>query len=231
MKDVLVILSAYKRNYFREQIESIINQKDVNVKDVILWQNENHVDTDFLRDYGVKIIKSDANIKFHGRFTIPLLYDSIEYTAIFDDDTIPGKYWLKNAIRCVDKYNCIAGQNGRTYNWKTKRFICGGDNGRINKDTKFDLVGHCWVFRTEIIRSLWRQKQISYVTGEDIQFCLSAKYHFNIDSYCVKQTTNEDSGQLKVFYGGDKHASHISLGETHHILRSEIFEHWANKLN
>ena len=232
MKDVLVIMSAYKRNYFREQIIAIKNQKGVNIKEIILWQNESHVDVSFLRKEGVKIIQSDINFKFHGRFTLPLLYDDIPYVAIFDDDTIPGNEWLQNAIRCVDEHNCIAGQNGRTYDKKKKQYVqkAFGDNGQIGNDTKVDLVGHCWVFKNEHLRNLWKQKQVTYETGEDIQFCLSSKYHLDIDSYVVKQTNKQNTGQLKNNYGGDKNASFRTLGERHNTLRCEIAEHWFKKI-
>jgi len=230
MKEINVILTAYKRNYFKEQIEAIKRQKNVIIKNIILWQNESHIDLSFVRDMGVKLIQSDTNFKYHGRFTLPLLLDDVEYSAVFDDDTIPGDGWLENAIRCVDTHNCIAGQNGRDYNWSNKRFTGGGDDGRIGNDTKFDLVGHCWVFKTEMVRSLWNQKQVSYETGEDMQFCLSAKYHLGIDSYCVRQTNHIDTGQLKNRYGGDNNASFRTLGDRHHTLRSEIFETWSNKI-
>src|SRR6478735_2086969 len=120
MKEVLVIMTAYKRNYFKEQIEAIKNQEGVIIKKILLWQNENHVNVDFLREYDVQIFKSDDNNKYHGRFTLPLLYDNIEYCIILDDDTICAKEYFKNAIRCIDTYNCIATQNGRTYNHNTK---------------------------------------------------------------------------------------------------------------
>lgn len=231
MKEVLVILSGYKRDYFKEQIAALKSQQNVSIKEVVLWQNERHVDVSYLRDYGVKIINSDINFKFHGRFTIPLLFDHVEYTAIFDDDTIPGKTWLQNAIRCVDEHNCIAGQNGRSYDWNSKRFIGDGDSGKMERDTKFDFVGHCWVFRTEMIRALWQQKQVTYVTGEDIQFCLAAKHHLNVDSYCVRQTSDDDTGNLRDNYSRDTHASFRTLGEEHHTIRSEIFEKWMSIIN
>lgn len=230
MKDILVIMSAFKRDYFEEQIQAIKNQKNVNVKKIVLWQNEEHVDVSYLRKHGVSIINSDINFKFHARFAIPLLFDDIEYTAIFDDDTIPGEGWLENAIRCVDEYNCIAGQNGRIYNWQSKRFSGMGDDGYLNRDTKVDLVGHCWVFKTETVRCLWIQKQVSYETGEDMQLCLSAKYHLNMDTYCVQQNNRYNTGQLKGKYGGDSNASFRTLGDRHHTLRSEIYEHWLNKI-
>lgn len=229
MKDVLVIMSAYKRNYFKEQIEAIKAQEGVNIKKILLWQNENHVDTDFLREYGVEIIKSDSNIKYHGRFALPLLFDSIEYTCILDDDTIPAKGWIQNAIRCVDEKGGIAGQNGRTYNHSTKLYEGVGDNGYCPDDIRVDLVGHSWVFRTEWVRYLWMQKQVSYETGEDIQFCMSARYHGNIPSYCVKQEPH-NTGQLKLNYGGDEHATFRKMAN-HNELRSHIIEEWFKKIN
>lgn len=231
MKEILVILSGYKRDYFKEQVEAVKRQKNVVIKDILLWQNEGHVDIDHVRDMGVKMIKSDINFKYHARFMLPLLYDKTEYTAIFDDDTIPSDGWLENAVRCIDEHDCIAGQNGRTYNWKTKLFSGIGDDGRCPSDTKVDLVGHCWVFRTETVRCLWMQEQVSYETGEDMQFCLSAKYHYGINTYCVRQTDRNNTGQLKGSYGGDNQASFRTLGERHHTLRSEIFEKWATKIN
>lgn len=228
MKDVLVIMSAYKRDYFKEQIEAIKSQEGVNIKKILLWQNENHINVDFLKDYGVQIIKSDDNIKYHGRFALPLLYDYIEYSCIIDDDTIPAKGWLQNAIRCVDEKGGIAGQNGRTYNPSTKLYDGIGDNGQCPNDIKVDLVGHCWVFRTEWVKYLWMQKQISYETGEDIQFCMAARYHANIPAYCVKQDSYT-SGQLKLNYGGDEHATFRK--SNHNQLRSHIIEEWLKKIN
>jgi hypothetical protein len=229
MKEVLVIMTAYKRNYFKEQIEAIKSQEGVLIKKIILWQNENHVDTDFLREYGVEIIKSDINIKYHGRFTLPLLFDDIEYVAIFDDDVIPAKGWLQNAIRCTDEHNCISGQNGRTYNHNTKLYEGVGDSGYCSTDTKVDLCGHVWVFRSEWTKYLWLQKQISYETGEDIQFCMACRYHANIPTYCVKQEPH-NTGQLKLNYGGDEHATYRKMSN-HNELRSHIIEEWFKRIN
>lgn len=229
MKNVLVIMTAYKRDYFKEQIDALKKQEGVNIKKILLWQNENHVNIDYLRDYDVKIFKSDENCKYHGRFALPLLYDEIEYTCIMEDDTIPGSQWIQNAIRCVDTYNCIAGQNGRTYNYSTKSFEGFGDIGRNPTDLKVDLVGHSWVFKTEWVRYLWMQKQVSYQTGEDMQLSLSCLYHANIPTYCVKQTNDNDTGQLKIHYGGDDKAT-FRLFTQHNELRSQIFEEWYNKI-
>jgi hypothetical protein len=223
MKEVLVILTIWKRNYLEEQINAILNQQDVIIKKIIIWQNENHIDvTDILKKYeNILLINSSENMKFHGRFTIPLLFDNIEYTAIFDDDTIPAKKWLSNSIRCVNTYNCIAGQNGRTFNSDGGQKGV-GDSGYNNSDKLVDFVGHCWVFKTEWCKYLFMEKQVTYETGEDIQFCLRAKKFGNINSYCPKQE-NDNSGQTRNMYGQDNKASY-KLNINHNEDRYEIFK-------
>ncbi len=224
MKEVLVILSAYKRNYFLEQIEAIKSQEGVIIKKILVWQNEHHVDVSFLREHGVQIFQSDDNCRYHGRFTLPLLYDNIEYTAIFDDDVIPSSKWLSNAIRCAEEYKCIATQNGRNH---VPMFGC-GDTGVQEKDLKVDFGGHSWVFKTEYVRYLWSQKQLSYETGEDLQFCLNAKLHGNIDTYCVRQN-KENCGNLKPRYGGDEFASFRNM-KNHSQFRLDLANSIIDKI-
>jgi len=225
MKEITVILTGYKRDYFKKQIESIKRQEGVEIKEIILWQNGNFVDLSYLRDYGVKIIKSDINFKFHGRFTLPLLLNS-EYTAIFDDDIIPGHGWLKNAIRCVDDHNCISGANGRWYkgngDWRGI-----SDNGICSNDTKVDFVGHSWVFKTEIVRNLWRDEIYTFENGEDIQFCLLSKIYNNIDSYVPRQSNTHESSCVSSF-ASDEHASYLLL-PNHTPLRVELFKYLESK--
>ena len=83
---ISVILTAYKRDYFDEQIRAIKSQT---LKPVViyLWQNGNFINIDRLRKQGIKLIKSDVNFKFHGRFAFALLMQT-EYVVIFDDDIL-----------------------------------------------------------------------------------------------------------------------------------------------
>lgn len=229
LPEILIILSAYKRDYFREQIEAIKKSEGVIIKKILLWQNENHVNVDYLREYGVEIIKSDVNIKYHGRYTLPLLFDYIEYTCIFDDDTIPSSGWISNAVRCCETYNCISTQNGRIYNQKTKMFDGFGDNGFCPNDTLADLGGHSVVFKTSISKYMFYQKIISYENGEEITLCMSAKYHANIPTYCVKQDIT-NTGNTRMVYGGDENASYRK-NINHNELRSHIMEEWIKRIN
>ena len=110
--DIVVLLTVYKRKHFNKQISAILNQTK-KPKDIYVYQNESHVEfkiseknLSLSKSLGVNIFhlhNKDKNFKFHGRFTIPLVLDS-EYICIFDDDTIPGQFWLQN---CLDLENLL----------------------------------------------------------------------------------------------------------------------------
>jgi hypothetical protein len=226
MKDITVILTAYKRDYFDDQIKSIKSQKNVNIDKIFIWQNGDYIDLGrFSDDSDITLIKSDMNLKFHGRFTLPLLFQT-EYTAVFDDDTIPGDGWLENSTRCCEDNNCITGSNGR---WRDNsgKWYGAGDDGYCSSDLLVDFVGHSWVFKTEWIRYMWRDATYTYENGEDIQFCLSSKLYGDIDSYVAKQDNPSNSSSRNPLLSSDQHASYKL--PNHGSLRDEIFEHWESK--
>lgn len=220
---ISVILTAYKRDYFVEQIKAIKNQS-IKPTNIYIWQNGNFINIDKYRtQFGVKLIKSDVNFKFHGRFAFALLMKT-EYVAIFDDDIIPGKKWLENCLNLSKTKNCIVGQNGRFYKLNPKKFLGVGPNHKndfISTPVRADLVGHCWFFKKEWLKYMWRQMPFSYDNGEDIHFCYSAKLFGNIDSYVAGQSTLENMGDTKKNkYAADKHAS-FKLGN-HQSTRNMI---------
>lgn len=223
---VSVILTAYKRDYFNEQIQAILKQT-IKPKVIYIWQNGNYINIDKYRQkYNVKIIKSDENFKFHGRFAFALLMQT-EYVMIFDDDIIPGKHWINNCLTLCNEKNCIVGQNGRFYDTKTKKYYGLGSGKNLNflsNPTKAHLVGHCWFFKKKWLSYMWKQEPFSYENGEDIHFCFSAKLFGNIDSYVAGQSTKHNKGDLKdSIYGVDKFASHKILSN-HNKIRSDIAE-------
>lgn len=209
---ISIILTAYKRDYFEEQISAIKNQT-IQPKDIYMWQNGSYINIDKYRKYGIKLIKSDQNFKFHGRFAFALLMQT-EYVAIFDDDIIPGNKWLENSLKLSKLKNCIVGQNGRFYtNKPTQNYYGVGsrkDQDFISTPVRVNLVGHCWFFKKEWLKYMWRTIPFSYDNGEDIHFCFSAKLYGNIDSYVAAQSKNDKDGMGDIsnnIYAADKHAS------------------------
>ena len=224
MNDISVILTVWKRNNLEHQLKSIYNQT-ANVADVYVYQNESHVDISGLKEkYNFKHVHSkDTNFKFHGRFTLPLLFNT-KYTAIFDDDTIPGPKWLEHCEELCEEKNCIVGANGRNY--KKKGYDCGGGN---NYAIKCDVVGHCWFFKTEWVHYMWRDKPPTYDNGEDIHLCATCKIHGNIDSYFPSQPNDrlEVWGDTEQYLGQDDHAQYKKLDHTD--LRWSLYEYWIQK--
>jgi hypothetical protein len=157
-----VILTQYKRNRVREQLDMIISQTIV-PKQIYIYQNEDHINISFIDELktslhskfkNIPTIKRlqniDENFRYHGRFTIPLLIDT-EYVAIFDDDIICGNRFIENCIRVVDQYNAICGAAGQIIAPQRKIMTFPPTKG----DTEVDSLIWSWVFRAEWTRFMW----------------------------------------------------------------------------
>jgi hypothetical protein len=223
---ISVILTGYKRDYFDEQINAILNQT-IKPSKIYLWQNGNYVDLDKYREkYNINLIKSDENMKFHGRFAFGFLMRT-EYVAIFDDDIVPGKKWLENCLRLSKAKNCIVGANGRVYYPNTKKW--GGYDITVPDDFKMHFVGHCWFFKKEWLKYMWQLDPYTLDNAEDMQLCIGAKMFGNIDTYVAKQTTNDTMADTKKNkYATDQHAS-FKLIKNHHSIRNDIINYYISK--
>lgn len=226
MDSINVILTVWKRDNLEKQLNAIQNQT-ANINDVYVYQNESHIDVDRFKDkYKFKHVHSkDMNFKFHGRFTLPLLFDT-KYTAIFDDDTIPNKNWLSHCQQLCEKDNCIVGANCR----RQDGFGAGLCDGKFNTvPLEGDLVGHCWFFKTEWIHYMWREPAPTFDNGEDLHFSAACKIHGGIKSYLATQTPgDEDSwGDTESALGIDEHATWRR--PDHNPIRAKLYEYWVDK--
>jgi len=225
MNDISVILTVWKRDNLKEQLDAILNQT-ANINEIYVYQNESWVDISELKSkYNFTHIHSDKNFKFHGRFVLPLLFDT-KYTAIFDDDTIPAKNWLSHCKELCDEKNCIVGSNYRNYNGNSGGLCDGKFN---NKPVMGDIVGHCWFFKTKWIHHMWRNEAYTFENGEDIHFCASCKIYGGIDSYLPTQTKEEKHnwGDTNPVLGTDEHSTWKT--HTHNSIRTELYHHWQKK--
>tara|TARA_Y100000310_G_C20607516_1_gene776295 strand:- start:110 stop:814 length:705 start_codon:yes stop_codon:yes gene_type:complete len=222
-----VILTAYKRDYFDEQITSILNQTlkpDV----IYIWQNGSHINVDKYRNkYGVRLVKSDDNFSFFSRFVFAHLMKT-DYVAIFDDDMIPGPQWLENCMELHRRRNCIVGANGRKWNRHRNKYDGHGDH-QLYPEFQVDFVGHCWFFRREWLKYLWMLEPYTYKNGEDMHFCYCA-YHFGgIPSYiCGRRSLDECADLTNNRYGMDDLASCKTISKFSNIrddIRQYLIKH------
>ena len=223
---ITVILTVWKRHNLEDQLIAIQNQT-ADIDQIYVYQNESHVDISHLKDrYNFKHVHSkDMNFKFHGRFALPLLFET-KYTAIFDDDTIPNKGWLQHCKNLCDNKNCIVGANCRN-NDGTGYGLC---DGTLNDEPiKCDIVGHCWFFKTEWIHHMWREPAFTFDNGEDIHFCAACQIYGGIDSYLPTQTRIdiENWGDTKPILGSDNNATWRQ--PDHNSLRKDLYDYWVSK--
>ena len=189
---ITVILNCYKRpEYLKEQIESIENQT-IKPKEIWIWYNnpEDSEQIDLSKEFGeYKIITSNHNFKFHGRFALGLLAQT-EYVVFFDDDTIPGERWFENCLNTLEQTgDALIGTAGvlftgemDTYNY-SRNVKIGWNGGNYNHITKVDLVGHSWFLRKENLKYLFYEEPMTWDNGEDIQLSYLALKYGNIETY------------------------------------------------
>jgi hypothetical protein len=192
---ITVILTQYKRNTTELQLRSLFSQTIFSRIDrIVIFQNEKHVDLEFLKhvdlsncildptpnprqhkqagsiDNIIEIVSShQRNYKYHGRFATALLFDS-EFTAIFDDDTIPQPRWLEIAVETSGRLNAIVGPVGVVVASDHQMYF----NPPMEFELEVDYTGHCWVFKTEWLQLLWGSSVPSWEAGEDIGFSAAA---------------------------------------------------------
>jgi hypothetical protein len=221
---ITAILNCYKRpEYLQEQIEAIKSQS-IPVEDIMVWYNKPEQGTQFnIDNLGVKVVYSNYNFKFHGRFAYGLL-SKTKYVAFFDDDTIPGKDWFKNCLEHIDNKS-ILGTAGvllqeNVYNPHTKV----GWNGKLpGVKTEVDLVGHAWFMERNILSYLWNQYPVSWDNGEDIQLSFFSYMNGNVKTFVPPHPLDNTElwGSTKgTSYGNDDKASHKI--QTHDSVRDNI---------
>jgi glycosyltransferase involved in cell wall biosynthesis len=224
---VTVILSTWKRNYLETQIQSVLNQS-VTPDRIILYQNESHQDfSDLVQKYSIEHIHSrTTNFRYHSRFTIPLYVES-EYFAIFDDDTIPAPRWLENCLRLSQDKNCIVGANGRII-VPNQYPLSVGDGASIPDDIQVDFVGHCWFVKRDHVFTMWKEKPLTYSTGEDIHLCASNKIVNGTRSFVPMQPRGTDlCGDTRFDFCDDDLAS-FKIIQNHTQDRVKLIENWLD---
>jgi len=227
---VSVILNVYKRPHTLEkQIENIKNQS-VSIKDenIHIWYNYGNVPQYYPKIKEIKTYVCNWNTKFFGRFTIPLLIKT-PFIAMFDDDIIPQKDWLKNCLETIEKSetNGILGGSGVILHEKSyKPYSKVGWNGlHLTKAERVDLVGHAWFFRQEWAKYMWYEKPVDWNNGEDIMFSYLVQKYGGINTFVPPHPeTNlniwSTEYRFSTTVGNDNNASWLT--NTHHKERDKI---------
>lgn len=234
--NISVILNVYKRPHMLEQqIQAIKDQSlPIDGKDIHVWYNKSDVAQYKPKDKEINTYICNWNTKFFGRFTIPLLVRT-EYVAMFDDDTIPHRDWLRSCVDTINNpdTNGILGGSGVIL--KAKSYIpCDkvGWNGLHSDITKrVDLVGHAWFFRQEWSKYLWYEKPHTWDNGEDIMFSYLAQKYGGINTFVPPHPEGNKAMwssdyEIGVKVGSDENASWLQ--RPHNGLRNQVCVHCIN---
>ena len=219
---ISVILNVYKRPHTLEkQIDAIKNQSiPIKSENIHVWYNDGGVEQYQPIDKEIKTYNCNWNTKFWGRFTIPLMLET-EYIAMFDDDIVPQKDWLKNCLETIKNPETCGILGGSGVILKNKSYVpfdkVGWNAQHLNITKQVDLVGHAWFFKQEWSKYLWYEKPSTWNNGEDIMFSYLAQKYGNINTFVPPHpdsNINLWSCDFKLGneYGSDVNASWIKGG-------------------
>lgn len=234
------IITLWKRrSYLEEQLAAIRGQSMI-PREIIIILNEKHMSESDVRDIAgpnVKIICSDIN-SLYSRWALAYIAEG-DYVAVFDDDVIPGEYWIDNAIRACRCYNALVGSQGRIFNRKGKHEffkivtpdVDAKDENIIScseTDIFCDWVCNSYLFKREWVGNILGQVRYrdSYKTFDDIQLSVSLFINGGIRCITPMQPVYEKRlhGSLRREYGSDAYAIWKTNSEKHFSERKSYIE-------
>jgi hypothetical protein len=233
---ISVILNCYKRPDMLERQIQAIKEQSIPVKpeNIHVWYNRSDVAQHFPQDKSIKTYACSWNTKFFGRFTIPLLIKT-PFAALFDDDILPQKDWLKNCIETIEKpeSNGILGGSGVII--KAKSYLpfdkVGWNGQHLDVTKRVDLVGHAWFFRQEWAKYLWYERPFTWDNGEDIMFSYLAQKYGNINTFVPPHPESNKNLWSSDFKVGNDVGNDVNASWTkgsHYGERDNICIHCVN---
>ncbi len=192
---ITVILTAYRRaEYLKDQIKALRAQT-IPPKEIWVWSNRSEEELLDISELADRVIASNTNFLFWGRFALANLVRT-GYVAFFDDDILPQPRWFENCLNTLAKEDGILGGSGVLlppsggYSSKHKA----GWNGKhLSSTTQVDLVGHAWFMKKEHVNYMWREEPASWDNGEDIHLSYMALKYGNIKTLVPPHPENDQT--------------------------------------
>lgn len=192
---ITVILTVYSRiEHLPAQVEAMRNQS-VPPEEIWVWCNDSEQPLSDVSHLVDRVIVSNSNWKFWGRFAIANLVRT-PYICIADDDILPQPDWCRN---CLDTFAAgvdgILGGSGVLlpseggYSSKVK---VGWNGHHYDHVEQVDLVGQIWFFKKQHLHYLWREQPHTWENGEDIHFSYMAQKYGGLGSYVPPHPTSDE---------------------------------------
>ncbi len=229
------IITMWKRkDYLAEQLAAI-NAQSIPPEEIIIILNESNLRESMIREIGgpdIKIIRSDIN-SLYSRWAISYIAKG-DYISVFDDDVVPGKKWIANAIRACARYNAVVGPAGRVYNESGLhgyyKMVTPGGNSQNSIDCSETDVYCDWICNSYLFKREWvghilssLRHNESFKTFDDIQLATSLYLSGGIQCVTPMQPKSDPDlhGSLQHDYGNDSHAIWKNNSSKHFAERKE----------
>lgn len=181
--DVSVVLNVFRRSkHFPAQLKAI-QEQSVRPREILVWENGEEGVPEDLREF-VTVARASRNFGVWARFAYALNATG-EFICVIDDDTIPGKDWLKNCLTTFAQTPGLLGTRGLTFESSNNYSINreSGVYGANEQTTQVDIVGHSWFFRREWLAAYWAEYSTRFdnpLAGEDIHFSYAIQKHHSL---------------------------------------------------
>jgi len=205
---ITAILTVYKRGeYLSAQVEAL-RQQSTPPTEIWVWCNDSDVPLKDVSAMVDRVIVSNSNWKFWGRFAIANLVRT-PYICMFDDDI------LRSGV-------LLPAEGG--YSSKNK---VGWNGHHLDEPTRVDLVGHAWFFKKEHLKYMWQEQPLSWENGEDIHLSCMAWKHAGVGTYVPPHPPGDESlwscrPDFGKRVGRTSSATFKSAG--HHNVRDEMVD-------
>jgi hypothetical protein len=181
--DVSVVLNLYKDpDNLKTQLKAIENQT-LKPKEILLYQdgtNDTVQISPQLKAHFDVFEVSPQITSVWGKFDFAMRRASCQYVCVFDNDTIPGSFWLENCHAEMMKREGLYGTIGIILEKPEKypkmnqgSHFRVGWQGNLNKTAEVDFVGQSWFFKKEWLPHLFNAPadiRKYRLVGEDMSF-------------------------------------------------------------
>ncbi|KAH7836395.1 hypothetical protein Vadar_000749 [Vaccinium darrowii] len=206
---VTVILNHFKRKTLCSQLESLLHQTlPFHHVWVIAFGSPNELSlkriVDSYNDSRISFISSTYDFKYYGRFQMALQTEA-DLVYILDDDMIPGRKMLQilSHVAGTDKYkNSVLGSIGRILPFRQKDFTFPSyrkfrskEAGlylpdpaydiTVDKIVEVDFLSSSWFLSAELVKTLFIEKPLTFMTGEDLHLSYQLQKYRNAGSYVL----------------------------------------------
>lgn len=229
---ITVILNGYRRTeYLPDQIAALRAQT-CPPKEIWVWTNQSEDDLRDVSELADRVVVSNSNFLFWGRFALANLART-EYVALFDDDVLPQPRWFENCVAAVKSgHDGILGGSGvilpadAGYSSKNKA----GWNGLHSDEcVEVDLVGHAWFMRKTHLKYMWFEEPYSWDNGEDIHLSYMAYKHAGVRTWVPPHPDSDEAlWSCRPDFGKAVGRLKVATYKTsnHRDIRSEIVDSW-----